>query len=113
MSTNNIFYDRLCESAKQTGKSMNCIERELGYSRNALSNYKNGTEPSAIRLIELAHYFHLSPEYLIGKERGFVSTSPRSVFESLNNEQKLEMLNISQEWWYIEIGKILSIGRKI
>lgn len=103
MDTNNIFYERLCKSAKQSGKSMNCIERELGYSRNSLNNYKNGTEPSATRLIELAQYFHVSPQYLIGKENEENLMSPRNFFKNLKDKQKLEMLNISQEWSYTEI----------
>ncbi len=62
-----IFYSRLKQEIEKSGKSTNQIERELGYSRNALHNYKNGTEPSGTRLIEIAEYFHVSPKFLIGK----------------------------------------------
>ena len=47
-----IFYKRIKKLANELGKSFNQIEKELGYSRNALSNYKTQTIPSAIRLLE-------------------------------------------------------------
>ena len=37
------FYERLKELAEASNKSFNQVEKELGYSRNALSNYKNKT----------------------------------------------------------------------
>lgn len=38
----NIFYQRLRALTHNSGKSFNQIERDLGYTRNALANYKNG-----------------------------------------------------------------------
>ncbi len=58
-----IFYKRIKKLANELGKSFNQIEKELGYSRNALSNYKTQTIPSAIRLLELAEYFDVTPRY--------------------------------------------------
>jgi Helix-turn-helix. len=62
-----VFYQRLKKLIDEKHKSFNLVEREMGYSRNALSNYKNYTIPSGIRLIELSDYFHVSPSYLIGQ----------------------------------------------
>lgn len=107
MSKSNIFYKRLSNAVLQSGKSMNSVERELGYSRNSLSNYKNGTEPSATRLIELSQYFNLSPSYLIGKEDENILVNPNLYFKSLKDEQKLEILKLSQDWIYIEITNFL------
>lgn len=61
-----MFYKRLKELAELSKKSFNEIERELGYSRNALNGYKLKRVPSAVRLLELANYFEVSPEYLMG-----------------------------------------------
>ncbi len=66
MAENQLFYPRLEELIRLSKKSFNQVERDLGYPRNALHNYKNGVEPSGIRLIELAHYFGVTPEYLLG-----------------------------------------------
>lgn len=63
-----LFYKRVKKLGEDLGKSFNQIEKELGYSRNALSNYKTKTMPSAIRLLELAEYFDVSPRYLLGMD---------------------------------------------
>lgn len=98
MDDNYLFYERLTKEAEKRTKSMNSIERELGYPRNALSNYKNGRGPSGIRLVELAEYFQLSPEYLIGKQRVIRKPSVDNIFQSLDTEGKLEILKISHKW---------------
>lgn len=46
---------------------MNQIERELGYPRNTISSYKR-QNPSTKRLDELAEYFNVSVDYLLGRE---------------------------------------------
>ncbi|MBK0083331.1 helix-turn-helix transcriptional regulator [Lactococcus sp. S64] len=83
---------------KNCSKSTNQIERELGYSRNALHNYKNGTEPSGNRLIELAEYFHVSFKFLIEKTDDPNESKPSELFEQLNERQKFEMLKLCQDW---------------
>ena len=57
MMEESLFYKRVKKLGEDLGKSFNQIEKELGYSRNALSNYKTKTMLSAIRLLELAEYF--------------------------------------------------------
>ena len=48
MAENQLFYPRLEELIRLSKKSFNQVERDLGYPRNALHNYKNGVEPSRI-----------------------------------------------------------------
>ena len=108
MENTSLFSKRLIKEIKKSGKSVNCIERELGYTRNALNNYKNGTSPSGIRLIELSNYFHVSPEYLIGKEHSRFSNSLQNLFDHLDESKKIELLRISEEWAY---KKLLSNER--
>ncbi|MCT0451967.1 MAG: helix-turn-helix domain-containing protein [Lactococcus cremoris] len=87
----NIFYLRLKALTHESGNSFNQIERELGYTRNALANYKNGGVPSGIRLMELANYFKVLPDYLIGKVPFENVESIENTFVSLTNKQKIEM----------------------
>lgn len=68
MMEETLFCKRVKKLGEDLGKSFNQIEKELGYSRNALSNYKTKTMPSAIRLLELAEYFDVSPRYLLGMD---------------------------------------------
>jgi len=98
MTEETIFYSRLKQEIKKSRKSTNQIERELGYSRNALHNYKNGTEPSGSRLIEIAEYFHVSPKFLIGKTDISSENTPIIKFEQLSDVQKFEMLNLCHNW---------------
>lgn len=111
--TPNIFTERLFEKIKLSGKSVNQIERELGYPRNAISNYKNGGEPSGTRLIELAKYFQVSPEYLIGKTSSMEEISPRDFFDDMNSNQKIEIGELYLKWIisYMNIDKTSEYNR--
>lgn len=79
----NIFYQRLDKCVK----SYKRIERELGYARNGLHNYRYSGEPSTTRLVEIAHYFRDTPEYLIGLTPAKTS-SVGQFFQTLDDDQK-------------------------
>lgn len=97
MIEKDLFWKRLSFLVKKTGKSINGIERELGYPRNAIHNYRNGGEPSGTRLIEIADYFNVSPEYLIGKTSKMTLTT-KELFKNMSLRQKIEIGEIYQEW---------------
>lgn len=97
-----IFYDRLTEEIKKTGKSINKIEKELGFPRNSLHNYRLAREPSATRLIELADYFSVTPRYLMGKENE-KRINVDTLFQKLTDHQKKELLLLCQEWIITQI----------
>ncbi|KST79786.1 helix-turn-helix domain-containing protein [Lactococcus lactis] len=100
MSCNKIFSERLFKLINATGKSVNQIERELGYSRNAISNYKDGSEPSGTRLVELANFFEVTPDYLIGisNDSQTESLNISSFFQKLTLIEKMELGKVYQEW---------------
>lgn len=60
-------FERIKELAKKQGKSLNKVEEDLGYGKNVLYRLKN-TNPSADRLEEIADYFDVSVDYLLGRE---------------------------------------------
>lgn len=93
------------ESIEKRNKSANQIERELGYPRNALNNYKSGREPSGSRLIDLSYYFDVTPEYLLGREKKEKHTSVELLFEHLSELQKVEMLSLCHKWELSNIKK--------
>lgn len=62
-----MLYERLTKLIEETGKSMNQIETELNYPRNTLQSYKR-SKPSAKRLEEIAKYFGVSTDYLLGRK---------------------------------------------
>ena len=59
------FYERLNQLIKESGKSMNQVERELNFPRNTIQSYKR-SNPSSKRLKEIAKYFDVSTDYLLG-----------------------------------------------
>lgn len=98
MNKNNIFYIRLIELINKSSKSVNQVERELGYPRNALHNYKGGMDPSGERLLELAHYFDVTPDYLMGREDNNLGVSTKDLFSRLEDNQKVEIFLLCQKW---------------
>lgn len=95
-----IFYQRILELSKHQGKSLNSIESELSFPRNALSNYKNGTYPRGDRLIKLSHYFNVEPEFLLGENYKTINDDTEEIFKSLEFQQKLYISKKSIEWLF-------------
>ncbi|EGP5030316.1 helix-turn-helix transcriptional regulator [Enterococcus faecium] len=62
-----ITFERIKELAKKQGKSLNKVEEDLGYGKNVLYRLKN-SNPSTERLQEIADYFNVSVDYLLGRE---------------------------------------------
>lgn len=94
----NVFFTRLTELSQTKNLSINQIEKELNYPRNSLHNYKGQRVPSSIRLMELAAYFNVSPEYLMGVNALAKKECTHSVFNNLDNGQKLEIYYLSKRW---------------
>ncbi|MCL3858663.1 helix-turn-helix domain-containing protein [Pediococcus pentosaceus] len=60
-----IVFERIKELAKKQGKSINDVEKDLGYSRNTLYRLKR-SNPSAKTLKEIADHFKVTTDYLLG-----------------------------------------------
>ncbi|WP_058219272.1 helix-turn-helix domain-containing protein [Lactococcus lactis] len=87
----NIFFDRVKRLSRVQKKSINQIERDLGYSRNSLNSYRNGRSPSAQRLLEVADYFGVSPYYLMGQKEDSGKNFVELFFKFLTVEQREEL----------------------
>lgn len=59
-------FEKIKELAKKQGKSLGSVEEDLGYGRNTLYKIKNST-PNAERVSEIADYFNVSADYLLGR----------------------------------------------
>ena len=59
-------FDRIKDLGKQKGISINALEKKLGYSRNTLYSMKD-KKPNAERVSEIADYFQVSTDYLLGR----------------------------------------------
>lgn len=59
-------FEKIKYLAKKQGKSLGHVEEDLGYGRNTLYKIKNSS-PSTDRMQEIADYFHVSLDYLVGR----------------------------------------------
>ncbi|HEM4630514.1 helix-turn-helix domain-containing protein [Streptococcus suis] len=59
-------FEKIKELAKKQGKSLGSVEEDLGYGRNTLYKIKKST-PNAERIAEIANYFNVSTDYLLGR----------------------------------------------
>lgn len=99
MKSENLFYERLIQQVQLRNKTVNQVERELGYPRNALHNYKTTRIPSAERLFELSDYFGIDPQYLFGKTEKPIKKEIKLIFSQLSASEKKEMLALCCEWF--------------
>lgn len=61
-----MLFERIKKLADAQGKSINDVENDLKYSQNTLYRLKR-SNPSATKLEELANYFQVSTDYLLGR----------------------------------------------
>ena len=59
-------FEKIKELAKKREKALGQVEEDLGYGRNTLYKIKNST-PNAERIAEIANYFNVSTDYLLGR----------------------------------------------
>jgi transcriptional regulator with XRE-family HTH domain len=61
-----VTFERIKELAKKQGLSLNQLEEKLGYSKNTLYSLKR-QKVSTDRLQEIADFFQVSLDYLLGR----------------------------------------------
>ena len=59
-------FEKIKELCQKRGISINFLEETLGYSRNTIYSMKS-KKPNAERLQEIADYFNVSTDYLLGR----------------------------------------------
>ena len=59
-------YEKIKELADKRRISLTKLEEDLGYSRNTLYKLKS-QKPNAERISEIADYFNVSTDYLLGR----------------------------------------------
>jgi len=63
-----MFWDRFEELCRVSGKKPSPVGKEIGVSATAVSKWKEGTIPNGEVLMKIADYFHVSVDYLLGRE---------------------------------------------
>jgi transcriptional regulator with XRE-family HTH domain len=67
-------FDRIKHLSERRGKNIVDVEAELGFSKNYLYKWKKST-PSSDKLAKVADYFHVSTDYLLGRETDKTKTA--------------------------------------
>lgn len=93
-----MFYQILQSLCKQQGVKITNVVSELKISSGNLSKWKAGGVPKGATLKKLADYFHVSTDYLLGREAPASSSelSPEEqelleCYRQLNNDGKKKM----------------------
>lgn len=73
-------FERIKYLTKQRSKTMKQVTSDLGYSENYFYSLKSGKQPSAEKLNELADYFGVSVDYLLGREETTSLAEKHGVF---------------------------------
>lgn len=64
---------RLAQLREQRGLTQSMLSHRTGIKRSAISHYEKGRrEPDFATLIILADFFHVSVDYLLGREKKVV-----------------------------------------
>ncbi|HEL2101046.1 helix-turn-helix transcriptional regulator [Streptococcus suis] len=85
-------FEKIKELADKQGISINKLEERLGYSRNTIYNLKT-KKPNAERLAEIADYFNVSTDYLLGRtDNPKLYTTPDGKEVDLSNLQNRVVL---------------------
>lgn len=73
-------FERIKSLAKNHSKTMKQVTLDLNYSENYFYTLKNGKQPSAEKLNEIADYFGVSVDYLLGREEKTSLAEKHGVF---------------------------------
>ncbi len=84
-----ITFERIKFLANKQGKSLNQVEEDLGYGKNVLYRLKN-SNPSTERLQEIADYFDVSVDYLLG-----LSDTPERMSKTKQNGDGFLRIDLS------------------
>lgn len=65
-----MFYDVFCELCQNRGLTPSGAAAKIGFNRASVTVWKNtGKAPKEDLLVRIADYFHVSVDYLLGKEK--------------------------------------------
>ena len=90
-------YEKIKELADNHGISLTKIEEDLGYSRNTLYKLKS-QKPNAERISEIADYFQVSTDYLLGRtDNPSVASSSKGIGSPSDTPRKAKSLSVADQ----------------
>lgn len=104
--------DRIRELANKKGMSLPALEAELGFGNGTIVKWDKAS-PNSEKLTKVADYFHVTTDYLLGREDYFRhnSSDPDENFtilsrnaKKLSPEQREKLLNMAKLMFQEEFG---------
>lgn len=80
-------YDRIKELAQKRKMTISEVEEALGMGTNSLYAWKKKT-PNGASLEKAADYFHVSVDYLLGRDSENISNGPIDLTEIANSDDE-------------------------
>lgn len=93
-------FDRIKKLADKQGKSLQQVASDLGFSPSYFYNLKNKKSPSAEHIAKVADYFHVSIDYLLGRDK----TEPKN--------QTVDLADLANKPKDFDWDNVLSVGGK-
>lgn len=84
-----VTFERIKDLASKQGLSLNQLENRLGISTNSLYGIKKAN-PKSDRLQEIANYFNVSTDYLLGR-----TDNPNIADDSTTGSSNIEVENLA------------------
>ena len=76
-------FDRIKKLSKEHSKTLRQVTDDLDLSQNYIYNLKkSGKQPNATTLTKLADYFHVSVDYLLGRENKKTDTDIEHILDN-------------------------------
>lgn len=105
--------DRIRELANKKGMSLPALEAELGFGNGTIVKWDKAS-PNSEKLVKVANFFHVSTDYLLGREE-YISPSnsddPDENYtilsrnaKKLSPEQREKLLNMAKLMFQEEFG---------
>lgn len=92
-------FDRIKELAEKRGKSLPAVSADLNFSNNLFYRWKT-SNPKASDLAKVADYFHVSVDYLLGRDK----TEPEN--------QTVDLAELANKPKDFDWDSVLSVGGK-
>lgn len=80
-------FDRIKNLANKQGKSLQKVASDLGFSTSYFYNLKSKKSPSAEHLAKVADYFHVSVDYLLGREEQTAPQFSPELLDAIDNAE--------------------------
>lgn len=103
-------FERIKFLADKQGKSINDVENDLNYSQNTLYRLKR-TNPSAKKLEELADYFQVSTDYLLGRQDEFELAELKAEKQRKSENEFGQAIDTEKEFLQTFVADIVDLDK--